>query len=64
MLSDTFRMSGFTEKLDIPYVTEISDYNTLKFEFENFIKSKVKESKTIIVNWDNITRLEFTIIKN
>ncbi|MGV8992993.1 MAG: hypothetical protein ACOH1O_02740 [Flavobacterium sp.] len=52
----------FLDKLIIPKSTKISNYNDLKIEFENFVKSKVKEGQITQVNWMNEKHLESKII--
>ncbi|MCD0472573.1 hypothetical protein [Flavobacterium sp. JAS] len=52
----------FLDKLIIPKSTKISNYNDLKLEFENYVKSKVNEGQIIQVNWMNEKHLESEII--
>lgn len=54
----------FIDKLAIPYITEISDYNILKAEFEKFVADRGNGSKKIIVNWGNKTQIESKIVSN
>lgn len=52
----------FLDKLTFPKSTKISNYNTLKLEFEQFLKEKVKEDQEIIINWERKNNMESKII--
>ncbi len=43
----------FLEKLANPKPSKIKDYDTLKIEFKDFLKTKVKEEQEIVINWIN-----------
>ncbi len=52
----------FIRELSIPKSTKISEYNSLKLEFEEFIQKKVKGKQSIRVNWEDGNCIESEII--
>lgn len=52
----------FLSKLANPRPTKITDYDTLKLEFKQFLKEKVKDEQDVIINWESTNRIESKIV--
>lgn len=53
---------SFLDKLALYKSTEISNYNSVKSDFEKFVKDKIKRTEIININWNEESRVDSKIV--